>query len=143
MEGEPAAHKDRMLLATNPHLVLDGAGVLTNAPTGTIRAALGVAGGTAVGDLGTDPAGNATIPLLPTQACVDPEPPECLGSGFDPVSGLFKSAIYVCPPLLADAPPFKLCSACKKVSYCNADCQKGHWKRAHKRECATLAGTAK
>ena len=43
----------------------------------------------------------------------------------------------------ADAPPFKLCSACKKVSYCNADCQKGHWKRAHKRECATLAGTAK
>ena len=56
------------------------------------------------------PSGNATIPLLPTQACVDPEPPECLGSGFDPVSGLFKSATYVCPPLIADAPPFNTSS---------------------------------
>ena len=43
----------------------------------------------------------------------------------------------------AAAPPFKLCAACKKVAYCTADCQKGHWKRAHKRECSTLAGTAK
>lgn len=42
----------------------------------------------------------------------------------------------------ADAPHFKLCSACKLVSYCGAECQKAHWKRTHKRECATLAGAA-
>jgi len=31
MEGEPAAHKDRTLIATNPHLILDGAEFLASA----------------------------------------------------------------------------------------------------------------
>lgn len=42
----------------------------------------------------------------------------------------------------ADAPHFKLCGACKLVAYCTAECQRAHWKRAHKRECATLKGAA-
>ncbi len=42
MEGEPAAHKDRTLLATNPHLVLDGAVALARA-IGAARVAVAVA----------------------------------------------------------------------------------------------------
>ena len=42
MEGEPAAHKDRTLLATNPHLVLDGATALARA-IGATRVAVAVA----------------------------------------------------------------------------------------------------
>ncbi|CAI2368363.1 unnamed protein product [Moneuplotes crassus] len=32
----------------------------------------------------------------------------------------------------------KLCSACKKVYYCSAECQKQHWKATHKKECKLL-----
>ncbi len=42
MEGEPAAHKDRTLLATNPHLVLDGATALARA-IGATRVSIAVA----------------------------------------------------------------------------------------------------
>lgn len=31
------------------------------------------------------------------------------------------------------------CSACHSCNYCSVECQKKHWKRAHKRECASLA----
>ena len=30
--------------------------------------------------------------------------------------------------------PIKLCSGCKKVCYCNRDCQKAHWK-IHRQSC--------
>jgi hypothetical protein len=40
------------------------------------------------------------------------------------------------------APAFKRCAACQAVAYCTRECQKAHWKKAHKRECATLAGAA-
>jgi hypothetical protein len=42
----------------------------------------------------------------------------------------------------AGAPAFKRCAACQAVAYCTRECQKAHWKKAHKRECATLAGAA-
>jgi hypothetical protein len=42
----------------------------------------------------------------------------------------------------ADAPHFQYCAACKLVAYCTAECQRAHWKRAHKQECATLKGAA-
>ena len=29
----------------------------------------------------------------------------------------------------------QLCGRCKKVWYCNAACQKAHWKESHKQEC--------
>ena len=32
-----------------------------------------------------------------------------------------------------------VCRRCKTVAYHNAECQKSHWKRGHKRECALLA----
>jgi hypothetical protein len=40
------------------------------------------------------------------------------------------------------APAFKRCAACQAVAYCTRECQKAHWKKAHKRDCATLAGAA-
>ncbi|HEY7930770.1 MAG TPA: NADH-ubiquinone oxidoreductase-F iron-sulfur binding region domain-containing protein [Acidimicrobiales bacterium] len=42
MEGEPASHKDRTLLSTNPHLVLDGAEILASI-VGAQRVAITVA----------------------------------------------------------------------------------------------------
>ncbi|KAM3414720.1 hypothetical protein BST61_g9877 [Cercospora zeina] len=33
----------------------------------------------------------------------------------------------------------KHCAKCKKVLYCNRECQKAHWK-THKKDCARLAG---
>ena len=42
MEGEPASHKDRTLLSTNPHLVLDGAEILASI-VGASRIAIAVA----------------------------------------------------------------------------------------------------
>ena len=40
-----------------------------------------------------------------------------------------------------DALPYKACSTCRAVLYCNKDCQKKHWKQ-HKKECAALAAGA-
>jgi hypothetical protein len=37
---------------------------------------------------------------------------------------------------------FKSCSACKSASYCGAECQRAHWKGAHKAECAQLKAAA-
>ena len=51
----------------------------------------------------------------------------CTGCGASPGEG---------------APAFKRCAACQAVAYCTRECQKAHWKKAHKRECATLAGAA-
>ena len=34
----------------------------------------------------------------------------------------------------------KRCSACKKVYYCNVQCQRRHWKYRHKKECKKLRG---
>lgn len=31
----------------------------------------------------------------------------------------------------------KVCSKCKKAAYCSKECQKFHWKRAHKTDCGT------
>lgn len=33
----------------------------------------------------------------------------------------------------------KRCTKCKKVSYCNRECQAQHWKKQHKRECFVSA----
>jgi hypothetical protein len=41
-----------------------------------------------------------------------------------------------------DAAHFKRCATCNAVAYCGVACQRAHWKRVHKRECATLAGGA-
>jgi prefoldin subunit 4 len=35
----------------------------------------------------------------------------------------------------------KLCSACKKTSYCSVDCQKAHWPK-HKADCIKKPGSA-
>jgi hypothetical protein len=40
------------------------------------------------------------------------------------------------------SPAFKRCAACQAVAYCTRECQKAHWKIAHKRDCATMAGAA-
>lgn len=34
------------------------------------------------------------------------------------------------------------CARCHLMRYCSAECQRGHWKRIHKRECADLAPLA-
>ncbi|KAJ7162964.1 MM3350-like domain-containing protein [Mycena filopes] len=36
----------------------------------------------------------------------------------------------------------RMCSACKKVYYCDRDCQTAHWKKEHKRRCVARAVTA-
>jgi hypothetical protein len=33
---------------------------------------------------------------------------------------------------------YKKCAACNVVRYCGAECQRVHWKAAHKDECARL-----
>ncbi|PNH00730.1 hypothetical protein TSOC_013435 [Tetrabaena socialis] len=35
--------------------------------------------------------------------------------------------------------PLKQCSGCRAVRYCRPECQKAHWRAAHKTECAQLA----
>ena len=30
------------------------------------------------------------------------------------------------------------CGGCKSVSYCSAECQRTHWKKGHKQECAAM-----
>ena len=35
-------------------------------------------------------------------------------------------------------PLIQICSACRAVRYCSAECQRAHWKKGHKRACATL-----
>lgn len=32
----------------------------------------------------------------------------------------------------------KVCSACKQVYYCSAECQKAHWKAGHNKQCKEL-----
>lgn len=32
---------------------------------------------------------------------------------------------------------FKVCSRCRAVRYCSAECQKAHWKAEHKQQCGT------
>jgi hypothetical protein len=36
------------------------------------------------------------------------------------------------------APPLKRCSNCLAVAYCSFDCQKEHWKKQHKHDCASM-----
>ena len=31
--------------------------------------------------------------------------------------------------------PFKVCSACRVPHYCTKECQRAHWRTAHKHEC--------
>jgi hypothetical protein len=43
-----------------------------------------------------------------------------------------------CYVLEKDAPRGKLfrCGWCRQVNYCSQDCQKAHWKKTHKKQCA-------
>ena len=34
---------------------------------------------------------------------------------------------------------FKACGQCRRVYYCSKECQRLHWKRTHRHECADLA----
>ena len=43
-----------------------------------------------------------------------------------------------------DGTPFSMCTACKKVYYCDVDCQRWHWRKGgHKQECAKLQESAR
>ena len=33
------------------------------------------------------------------------------------------------------SPKLIRCSACQSIKYCNAECQRGHWRQCHKKEC--------
>ena len=35
-----------------------------------------------------------------------------------------------------------ICSRCRRVWYCSAECQVPHWKRSHKRECKSFAASS-
>ena len=37
---------------------------------------------------------------------------------------------------------YQKCNACRVVYYCGAECQRAHWKAAHKHECSRLKGEA-
>ncbi|KAJ7904860.1 MM3350-like domain-containing protein [Mycena leptocephala] len=48
------------------------------------------------------------------------------------------SALCACCGKPITAP--RMCSACKKVYYCDRDCQTTHWKKEHKRQCVARSG---
>lgn len=48
----------------------------------------------------------------------------------------------VCAACGKTGPIKKMCAGCKRVEYCSKECQKEHWRRAHKRECVGLIATA-
>jgi hypothetical protein len=63
---------------------------------------------------------------------------EDLGSSklFDPS---VLPQVHVCANCDAEGAT-KLCSACKEEWYCSRECQKSHWKKAHKKSCSLSNG---
>ncbi|KAF8314002.1 hypothetical protein DL93DRAFT_2080464 [Clavulina sp. PMI_390] len=64
---------------------------------------------------------------------------QSLKSMFDLVASLRAARTCDYPPCAKPSPPSQ-CAGCKKVFYCNKDCQRNAWnnKLVHKRVCATL-----
>jgi len=49
-----------------------------------------------------------------------------------------RAAAGTCCGACGAADAARVCGACKRVRYCNADCQRTHWRRVHKAECAAM-----
>ncbi len=85
-----------------------------------------------------------TLPPPPPSPPLGPQPPPL---ALPPSRALAFSRLRVCGNprcgKLAGqgegALPFSLCSGCRAVRYCGADCQKAHWREGHKAECKELA----
>lgn len=51
-----------------------------------------------------------------------------------------RAAAGICCGACGAADATAVCGACKRVRYCNADCQRAHWRGSHKAACKAMRG---